>query len=86
MTTQEYNVEVKDDFIERQAKAQPIQALSELVWNSLDADATEVSVELEHDALGGLSKIYVRDNGHGIPRDDRGIAFGTEVVIERGCF
>jgi HSP90 family molecular chaperone len=70
MTTQEYSVEVKDDFIERQAKAQPIQALSELVWNSLDADATEVSVELEYDALGGLSKIYVRDNGHGLPRDE----------------
>jgi hypothetical protein len=70
MTTQEYSVEVKDDFIERQAKAQPIQALSELVWNSLDADATEVSVELEYDALGGLSSIHVRDNGHGLPRDE----------------
>lgn len=70
MTTQEYNVEVKDDFIERQAKAQPIQALSELVWNSLDADATEVSIELEYDVLGGLSKIFVRDNGHGLPRDE----------------
>ena len=41
---QEYSVEVKSDFIERQAKAPPIQALSELIWNALDADATEVNV------------------------------------------
>ena len=52
MTSQEYNVEVKQDFIERQAKAPPIPALSELIWNSLDADATQISVELEYDGIG----------------------------------
>lgn len=66
MRQAEYSVEVKDDFIERQAKASPIQALSELVWNALDADAKLISVELEYDALGGLSKIYVNDDGHGM--------------------
>lgn len=70
MTAQEYSVEVKDDFIERQAKAPPIQALSELIWNALDADATEVNIELEDDGLGGLAKIHVNDNGLGIPRSD----------------
>lgn len=68
MKTQEYNVEVKEDFIERQAKASPIQVLSELIWNALDTDATQIAVELEYDGLGGLSKIYIRDNGHGIAR------------------
>lgn len=68
MTTQEYSVEVKDDFIERQAKAPPIQALSELIWNAVDADATEINVELEYDAIGGLSKIHVIDNGLGMAR------------------
>ena len=33
MSAEELNVEVKDDFIERQSKASPIQALSELIWN-----------------------------------------------------
>jgi hypothetical protein len=52
----------------RQAKAQPIQALAELIWNALDADATAVNIDFEHDAIGGMSKIVVTDNGHGIPR------------------
>ncbi len=63
---QEISVEVRPDFLERQAKAQPIQALAELIWNGLDADATSVNVEIENDALGGMSKIVVTDNGHGM--------------------
>ena len=70
MSTEEYSVEVKDDFIERQAKASPIQALSELIWNALDADASRITVELEYDALESLSKIHVQDDGHGMPRAD----------------
>lgn len=67
---EEIKVEVRPDFLERQAKAQPIQALAELIWNGLDADATAVNVEIENDALGGMSKIVVTDNGHGMPRAD----------------
>ena len=70
MAAQEYSVEVKSDFIERQAKAPPIQALSELIWNALDADATEVNVDLVADGLGGLSKIHVSDNGLGMPHSE----------------
>lgn len=66
MSVQEFPVEVKDDFLERQARAAPIQAISELIWNAPDADAMEVSVEFERDSLGGISKIRVRDNGHGM--------------------
>jgi hypothetical protein len=65
---QEINVEVRPDFLARQAKAQPIQALAELIWNALDADATAVNIDFEHDAIGGMSKIVVSDNGHGMPR------------------
>lgn len=77
MSAEELNVEVKDDFIERQSKASPIQALSELIWNALDADATEIGVELEYDDLGGLSKIHINDDGHGIPRADVSTHFGN---------
>ena len=66
----EITVEVRPDFLERQAKAPPVQALAELIWNALDADATLVAVEIEHDALGGMSKIVVTDNGNGIPWAD----------------
>jgi hypothetical protein len=66
----EYNVEVQPDFLERQAKAQPVVAVAELVWNALDADATEVSVDFESDGLGGMSKVIVSDNGLGIPHAD----------------
>jgi Histidine kinase-, DNA gyrase B-, and HSP90-like ATPase len=55
---QEINVEVRPDFLEWQAKAPPVEALAELIWNALD---------FEHDALGGMSKIVVSDNGHGMP-------------------
>lgn len=66
MSVQEFPVEVKDDFLERQARAAPIQAISELIWNALDANAMAVSIEFDHDSLGGISKIRVRDNGHGM--------------------
>lgn len=60
------SVAVRDDFVARQTKAKPVPALAELLWNSLDGDATEVSVEFAHDDLaGGMSKIVVYDNGDG---------------------
>jgi Histidine kinase-, DNA gyrase B-, and HSP90-like ATPase len=73
----EYSIEVQPDFLERQAKAQPIAAVAELIWNSLDADATTVSVDFEDDRLGGMAKIIVADNGHGIPHADAPTLFGN---------
>src|SRR5262245_26266768 len=46
----------------------PIKAISEFVWNSLDAEATEVSVNLLRNPLGGLAGITINDNGVGITR------------------
>jgi hypothetical protein len=69
MTINRFPVEVQPDFIERQAKASPIDALAEIVWNGLDADATHVDIRLSHGVFG-LSEIAVADNGHGIPFKD----------------
>ena len=69
MTEHSYTVEVQPDFLERQSKARPIQAVAELIWNGLDADANRVNVRLEYGELR-MTKIVVRDNGQGIPYQD----------------
>lgn len=45
-----------------------IKAISEFVWNALDADATEISVNISRNAFGGLAGIAIGDNGVGITR------------------
>lgn len=68
MTT--LNLLAKQDFLEREAGGRdPIKAISELVWNGLDADATEIQVDFERSALGGIIAINVIDNGIGISPD-----------------
>ncbi|MCD6485817.1 MAG: DNA mismatch repair endonuclease MutL [Syntrophobacterales bacterium] len=50
----------------------PASIVKELVENSLDAGATDISVELEG---GGKRSVKVVDNGRGIDRDDVALAF-----------
>jgi hypothetical protein len=67
---QTFELEVQQDFVERLATARPLQALSELIWNAFDADATDVRVEFDRDASGLLRTIRVRDDGYGIPYEE----------------
>ena len=66
MANHSYSVEVQSDFLEKITRAKPIQALAEFIWNSLDADASTVDVNIEQNELGAMSKIIVRDNGTGM--------------------
>jgi len=76
MTT--LNLHAKQDFLEREAKTNdPIKAISEFVWNSLDADSTRVQVDFEKNDLGGLTSITIVDNGHGIKFDQAEHDFGN---------
>lgn len=70
MAIHQYPVEVQSDHLEKITRAKPIQALSELVWNGLDADATRVSVTFEENDLGALDRVTVRDNGNGLSYAD----------------
>ena len=50
----------------------PASVIKELVENSIDAGATNITVEIKN---GGISYIRVTDNGKGISEDDMEIAF-----------
>lgn len=70
-------VKVKDDHLEALAKTKPMTALAELLWNALDAEATEVRVEFTSNDLGGLESIRIVDNGSGLHYEDALIVFGN---------
>lgn len=61
------HVRVVDDHIETLARTKPMTALAELIWNALDADAREVRVIFDTNALDGIEAIHVVDNGGGLP-------------------
>jgi hypothetical protein len=71
-------IAIQDDFLARQTRAQPIAALAELIWNSLDGEASCVDVEFKRaDLAGGLSSIVIYDDGEGFPRSEAAKLFGN---------
>lgn len=68
MRAKTFQIQVQDDHLKRIAQTRkPILALAELIWNSVDADATRIDVTLIEDGWNGVKAIEVADNGHGIP-------------------
>lgn len=55
----------------------PALAIKELIENSIDAQATSVSVEIKD---GGLGSFRVTDNGFGIPREELRLAFSRHAT------
>jgi hypothetical protein len=71
-------VQVQGDHLQSLARARDaVSAISELVWNGLDEDATSVRVQLVSNNINGLESIRVVDNGNGMPYDDGIHAFGN---------
>lgn len=60
------HVQAQKDHILSLCTASPIQALTELVWNALDADAFDVKVDVIQNPLGGIDAIRVADDGLGV--------------------
>lgn len=75
MTEKRYRVQVEPDHLSQLAGAKPAQAVAELVWNALDADATTVNVNIEHDDVA-MRAVLVSDDGHGFSPSDAEALFG----------
>jgi hypothetical protein len=70
-TTYTIDVEVGNQLLDDIADCPAVEALEELIWNALDADANRVHVKFtEVNAMGGLETVIVEDDGHGIPFDE----------------
>ncbi|WP_026947150.1 ATP-binding protein [Algoriphagus marincola] len=67
---------VEKDHIESLTKAGGITAISELIWNSLDADASVIEIETKRNKLDGIESITIKDNGHGIDYSKAQDVFG----------
>jgi DNA mismatch repair protein MutL len=59
----------------------PASVVKELVENSIDAEATEIVVEVEE---GGAKLIRVTDNGYGMDREDVALAFQSHSTSKLG--
>ncbi len=57
---------VERDHIESLTKANGITAITELIWNALDADSTLVQIEFKINGLDTIDYIKVSDNGLGL--------------------
>ena len=51
-------------------KANAVAGVAELVWNSLDAEATRVDVRVHCTAAGAVDQVTVTDDGHGFSPDE----------------
>lgn len=69
-------VEVQADHLQSLARIKrPLTAVAELIWNGLDADAEEVQVVFQKNDIEGLTRVIVRDDGHGLPYEEAEAAF-----------
>lgn len=68
---------VEHDHIEAMTRSSGTNALVELIWNSLDADASEVRVVFSKSPLGGYREIEVSDNGHGLTHAKAKVVFAN---------
>lgn len=57
---------VQQDHIESLTRSNGINAISELIWNSLDADASEIRINFDKNVLGKYEYISVEDDGDGL--------------------
>lgn len=73
---EELDVGLEPSYLANLAKS-PKMALAELVWNAIDADATNITITIDASGLGAPLRLAVKDDGSGIAPDDRKQTFGV---------
>ncbi len=74
---QRVHIDAKPDHVLRLAKRHdPYGAVAEMIWNALDAEAAQVEVDVQNNDIGGVERVVVRDNGHGMLAASCGSYFG----------
>ena len=58
-------------------RGEPLRAVIELVWNSVDAEADNISVDFLRGEGGAIDEVLVVDDGHGISPDELKPTFGV---------
>jgi hypothetical protein len=73
----ELRLQAGDDHVERLAhENDPVRAIVELIWNAIDAEASQVIVNIERDEWDAIARTSVLDDGHGISVDELDATFG----------
>ncbi|MBE9599938.1 ATP-binding protein [Pedobacter sp. MC2016-24] len=67
---------VEKDHIESLTRANGITAISELIWNALDADSTLINIDYKKNAVSFIDEIIISDNGSGITYENAQEVFG----------
>jgi hypothetical protein len=71
------HIDAKPDHVLRLARrTDPYGAVAEMIWNALDAEADQVEVEVQNNDIGGVERVIVRDDGHGMDAASCGSYFG----------
>lgn len=70
-------IEAADDHLRRMVGSKPVLGLAELVWNAVDANATQVEVVVKRTVADAVDELIVRDNGHGFRADEIVEIFGA---------
>ena len=68
------HIDVAPDHLESLTRGSGLTAVSELIWNSLDADAKMVRIKIIDDEVS-IKSVSVIDDGHGIHYDDAEYVF-----------
>lgn len=63
-------VSAAPDHLQRLTGKSPVVGLSELIWNALDADATNVTITIERTPFDAVDRVIVADDGHGFTADE----------------
>lgn len=67
--SKEFELQTHESFIKRNLEVNAIDAVFEIIWNSCDADATNIEVDFYKNEMDNVDSCVVEDNGEGIDFD-----------------